>query len=102
MILFIIAAVILLASIGVMVKFLIDFFKNPIPLPFRETLKRLGICSIVFVVSFLTMMLSIYWWANYKPGALELTAAITGGLLVPIFGLTSLFKHRLILLIIIR
>ena len=91
MVLFIIAAVILLASIGVGVKFMYDFFKNPMPLPFKETLKRIGIVSGVFVISFLTMMLSIYLWTNYKPNGLELTAAITGGLLVPILGLTSLF-----------
>ena len=91
MILFIIAAVILLGSIGVTVKFMYDFFKNPMPLPFKEVLKRIGICSAVFVVAFLTMMLSIYWWVSYKPNGLELTAAITGGLLAPILGLTSLF-----------
>ncbi len=90
MVLFIIAAVILLGAIGVIVKFLIDFFKNPIPLPFKETLKRVGIPSIVFVVAFLTMMLSIYWWASIKPNGLELTSAITGGLLVPALGITSL------------
>ena len=91
MVLFIIAALALLGSLGVIIYFLIDFFKNPIPLPFAKVLKRLGIVSSVFVVSFLTMMLSIYLWANYKPNGLEISASITGGLLVPLFGLTSLF-----------
>ena len=91
MVLFIIAAVILLGSIGVAVKFMYDFFKNPIPLPFKETLKRIAIPAGVFVVAFLTMMLSIYLWAGIKPNGLELTSAITGGLLVPALGLVSLF-----------
>ena len=90
MVLFIIAAIILLGSIGVLVKFLIDFFKNPIPLPFKETLKRVGIPAGVFVIAFLTMMLSIYLWASIKPNGLELTSAITGGLLVPSLGMVSL------------
>ncbi len=92
MILFIIAAVIAVAALGVGIYWTAQFLKNVIvPVPFNQLYKRILIIIGVFAVAFTTMMCSIYLWNKISPSGYELTAAIIGGLFVGLLGPISLF-----------
>ena len=92
MVLFIIMAVIALASLGLGIYYAVTFIKNAIPpITFDKLWKRMLIILGIFAVSFTVMMNSIYIWGNIHPNGYELTAAIVGGLLVGILIPSTLF-----------
>lgn len=96
MILFIVAAVITVIALGVGIYLVAQFIRNIIPpVPFNNLLKRLAIIMGVYTLSFATMMVAIYLWANIHPNAYELMCAIFGGLFTGLLSITSLFSFLL-------
>ena len=92
MVLFIVSALIAVASLGVGIYLAVKFIRSVIPpIPFNRLYKRILIVMGVFAISFTSMMLGIYLWNKIKPSGYELTAAIIGGLLVGLLLPTSLF-----------
>ena len=93
MILFIVSALIAAVSLGLSIKFTVDYIRKTIPpIPFKGLLKRGLILGGVYTLGFASMMLSIYLWAKINPKWYEWLFTIFGGLLVGATSYISLFS----------